>query len=172
MKRTEYTPEIIQQKVRTRIVWKILAFILMEIVGILFMKLYGAAYFARFSETNVIAAYAVLAIAPIPLCGILYDIFDRGWSGTIRKIRSSVVTKWSPDDTERNASIGRNNRYTASVNIRMADGSACDKNLGTILDSDLDRMAEGDTITHFRGTHLFHVVSSDKSHPDHFIGRL
>ena len=59
-----------------------------------------------------------------------------------------------------------------SYNIRMNGGEAADKNLGVILDADLDRMKEGDTITHFRGTHLYQVISFDKSHPDHFIGKL
>jgi len=176
MKRTDYTPEIIRHKVRVRMIWKIIVLIALEIAGILFMRLYGEWYFGRLSEVNVYVAYAVLIAAPILLCGILYDIVDREWSGTIRKIRTSVVRKWSGDDTgdfnSNNLSVGRNNRYSVSVNIRMTGGEAADKNLGIILDSDLDRMAEGDTITHFRGTRLYHVVSFDKSHPDHFIGRL
>ena len=176
MKRTDYTPEIIKQKVKTRMIWKIIAFIVMEAAGILFMRLYGAWYFGRLSEVNVYVAYAVLIAAPFLLCGILYDIIDRDWSGSIRKIRTSVVRRWSADDSPEfnssNLSVGRNNRYQVSVNIRMNGGEAADKNLGVILDADLDRMKEGDTITHFRGTHLYQVISFDKSHPDHFIGKL
>ncbi|MBE6560720.1 MAG: hypothetical protein E7662_06315 [Ruminococcaceae bacterium] len=176
MKRTDYTPEIIRKKVRQRLVWKIIALIVLEIAGIVFMRLYGEWYFGRLSEVNVYVAYAVLAVAPILLCGILYDIVDRDWTGEIRKIRTSVVRKWSGDDTgdfnSNNLSVGRNNRYSVSVNIRMKNGEAADKNLGIILDSDLDRMREGDTLTHFRGTRLYHTVSCDRSHPDHFIGRL
>ena len=176
MKRTDYTPEIIKKKVKQRIVWKIVAFIVLEAAGILFMRLYGEWYFGRLSQTNVYAAYAALIVAPFLLCGILYDIIDRDWSGEIRKIRTSAVKKLSGADTgdfnSNNLSVGRNNRYNVSVNIRMNGGEAADKNLGIILDSDLDRMAEGDTLTHFRGTRLYHVVSRDNSHPDHFIGRL
>ena len=176
MKRTDYTPEIIRKKVRQRLVWKIIALIVLEIAGIVFMRLYGEWYFGRLSEVNVYVAYAVLIAAPVLICGILYDIIDRDWSGSIRKIRTSVVRKWSADDSPEfnssNLSVGRNNRYQVSVNIRMNGGEAADKNLGIILDADLDRMKEGDTLTHFRGTRLYHVVSCDKSHPDHFIGKL
>ena len=176
MKRTEYTPEIIHKKVRIRFVWKILALIVLEIAGILFMQLYGAAYFGRLSEVNVYVAYGVLAVAPILICGVLYDIIDRGWVGEIRKIRTSVVKKWSGDDTgdfnSNNLSVGRNNRYTVSVNLRTEGGDAEDHSLGVILDGDLDRMNEGDTLVHYRGTHLFHVIPKDKTRPDHFIGRL
>ena len=176
MKRTDYTPEIIAKKIRQRLVWKIVAIIVLETAGILFMQLYGAAYFGKLSEVNVYVAYGVLAVAPFLITGILYDIIDRGWKGEIRKIRTSVVKKWSADDSPEfnssNSSVGRNNRYTVSVNIRMEGNQAADKNLGVILDGDLDRMSEGDTLVHYRGSHLFHVIPQDKTRPEHFIGRL
>jgi len=176
MKRTDYTPEIIAKKVRQRLIWKIAALIVLEIAGILFMQLYGAAYFGKLSEVNVYVAYGVLAVAPILVCGILYDLIDRGWRGEIRKIRTSVVKKWSADDSPEfnssNSSVGRNNRYNVSVNIRTEGGNAEDHSLGIILDGDLDRMGEGDTLVHYRGTHLFHVIPQDKTRPEHFIGRL
>ncbi|MGM9652046.1 MAG: hypothetical protein ACI3XP_00215 [Eubacteriales bacterium] len=176
MQKDNLSPEQIRKAVRTRLVWKITALIVLEAAGILFMRLYGEWYFGRLSQANVYVAYAALAAAPILLCGILYDLIDREWSGELRKIRVSAVKKWSGDDTgdfnSNTLSVGRNNRYNVSVNIRMAGGEAADKNLGIILDSDLDRMAEGDTITHYRGTRLYRVISHDHSHPDHTIGRL
>lgn len=176
MKRTDYTPETIHKKARIRFVRKILLILVMETAGMLFMVLYGAAYFGRISEQNAVVMYAVLAAAPFLVSGIFVDLIDRGWTGKIQRIYTSVITKWSPDEAEGSAAaaagVGRNNRYSVSVRVRLQDGHCAEKNLGILLDSDLDRMKEGDTITHFRGTHLCRIESDHRPGVDHYIGRL
>ena len=176
MKRTDYTPENIQRKVRIRLVRRILLILALEIAGMLFMALYGVSYFGRFSEQNVLVMYVVLAIAPFLVSGIFADLIDRGWSGKILRISTAVVTKFSPDEAEGSAaataSVGRNNRYSVSVRVRLKDGHCAEKELGILLDSDLDRMKVGDTITHFRATHLYRIESDGRTGVDHYLGRL
>ena len=176
MKRIDYTPEIIHKKVRIRFVRKILLILILEAAGMLFMVLYGAAYFGRISEQNAVVMYAVLAAVPFLVSGIFFDLIDRGWTGKIQRIYTSVITKWSPDEAEGSAaaaaSVGRNNRYSVSVRVRLPDGHCAEKNLGILLDSDLDRMKVGDTITHFRATHLYRIESDGRTGVDHYLGRL
>ena len=74
MKRIDYTPEIIQKKVRIRLVRRILLILALEIAGMLCMALYGVSYFGRFSEQNVLVMYIVLAIAPFLVSGIFADL--------------------------------------------------------------------------------------------------